>query len=323
LKPYWLKLLRVYHLHLRLRWLSRDKHCEGRLRQSVTGAAGQIDMARRDTGNRTIYWQSKGVPGLSLLRADFAAHQFSPHTHDAFVVAVTETGGAEISSRGTTEKVGRATLFVSNRDERQAARMDENERWRYRAFYLTPPAMDAIGRSFGTSATPYFMQNMLGDPELIDRFGRLHRALETGGDNLRADELTVDAFGMLFDRYGSGGGLPVRAPQSRAIVSRVIEMMRARHCENLGLDDLAQVAGLTRFQLIGLFKRTVGLTPHAYLIHIRLNAACRLLKRGVPIAESALTAGFCDQSALTRHFKRCYGITPLQFAAASRAGTPE
>jgi AraC-like DNA-binding protein len=277
-------------------------------------------MARQDTGNRTIYWQSKNIPGMSLLRADFTSHQFGPHTHDAFVIAVTEAGGAEISSRGTIEKVGPSTLFVSNPEERQSARMDEGERWLYRAFYLTRSAIDAVGHRLGTEAAPYFMQNMLRDGDLIDRFGRLHRALETARDDLRVDELAVGAFSMLFRRYGSGGSRPERAPQSRAIVSRVIELMQTRYSESLSLEELARVADLTRFQLIGLFKRTVGLTPHAYLIHIRLNAACRLLKRGFPLAESALAAGFCDQSALTKHFKRCYGITPLQFAGAARAG---
>ena len=277
-------------------------------------------MARRDTGNRTTYWQSKRIAGMSLLRADFTAQQFSPHTHDAFVIAVTEAGGAEISSRGITEKVGRATLFVSNPEESQSARMDKGERWRYRAFYLTRPAIDTVGRSLGIEATPYFMRNMLHDVDLIECFGRLHRSLEGEHDDMRAEELEVDAFEKLFQRHGSGGGRPERAPQSRTIAGRIIELMHARHAENLGLQELANMAGLTRFQLIGLFKRTVGLTPHAYLIHIRLNAACRLLKRGLPLAESALVAGFCDQSALTRHFKRCYGITPRQFAAAARAG---
>jgi AraC-like DNA-binding protein len=277
-------------------------------------------MARRDTGNRTTYWQSKRLAGMSLLRADFAAQRFSPHTHDAFVIAVTEAGGAEISSRGITGKVDRATLFVSNPEESQSARMDEGERWRYRAFYLTRPAIDAVGRSLGIKAAPYFMRNMLRDADLIEKLGRLHQVLETNGDDLCADEFAVDAFSHLFHRYGSGGGQPEPAPACRAIADRIIDLMHARYSENLGLDELAGVAGLTRFQLIGLFKRSVGLTPHAYLIHIRLNAACRLLKRGVTLAESALAAGFCDQSALTRHFKRCYGITPRQFAAAARAG---
>jgi len=277
-------------------------------------------MARRDTGSHTKYWQSKSIPGMSLLRADLTAHQFGPHTHDAFVIAVTEAGGAEISSRGITEKVGPSTLFVSNPEECQSARMDEGERWLYRAFYLTRPAIDAVGRGLGTEAAPYFMQNMLNDIDLIDRFSRLHRGLEAERDDLRADELTVGAFSMLFGRYGSGGGRPERAPQSRAIVRRVIELMQTRYSENLCLDDLARVAGLTRFHLIRLFKGTLGLTPHAYLVQIRLNAACRHLKRGYPLAESALAAGFCDQSALTKHFKRSYGITPLQFADAARTG---
>jgi AraC-like DNA-binding protein len=277
-------------------------------------------MARRDTGNRTTYWQNKRIAGMSLLRADFTAHQFSPHTHDAFVIAVTEAGGAQISSRGLTEKVGPSTLFVSNPEEGQSARMDEGESWLYRAFYLTGPAIDAVGHSLGTDATPYFMRNMLSDAYLIDRFGRLHRTLEAGRDDLHAEELVVDAFSHLFRRHGSGGGRPESVPASQAIAGRIIELMHARYSDNLSLDELARAAGLTSFQLIGLFKRTVGLTPHAYLIHIRLNAACRLLKRGLPLAESALAAGFCDQSALTRHFKRCYGITPRQFAAAARTG---
>jgi AraC-like DNA-binding protein len=275
-------------------------------------------MARRDTGNRTVYWRNKRVAGMSLLRADFAAYQFSPHTHDAFVIAVTEAGGAEISSRGITEKVGPATLFVSNPDEGQSARMEGGERWRYSAFYLTRSAIDAVGQGLGIEATPYFMRNMLRDADLIESFGRLHRSLEGERDDLRAEELELDTFAKLFHRHGSGGGRPEPAPQSRAVAGRIIEVMRARHAENLGLEELANVAGFTKFQLIGLFKRTIGLTPHAYLVHVRLNAACRLLKRGLPLAECAVEAGFCDQSALTKHFKRCYGITPAQFAAAAR-----
>lgn len=109
---------------------------------------------------------------MSLLRADFAAYRFSPHTHDAFVIAVTEAGGAEISSRGITEKVGPATLFVSNPEEGQSARMEDGQRWRYRAFYLTRPAIEAVGESVGIKAAPYFMRNMLRDADLIERFRR-------------------------------------------------------------------------------------------------------------------------------------------------------
>lgn len=94
--------------------------------------------------------------------------------------------------------------------------------------------------------------------------------------------------------------------------------MRTRYAENVSLDELAASAGVTNFQLIGLFKRTVGVTPHVYLIHLRLTAARRDIRRGRGLADSAVAAGFCDQSAFSGHFKRWYGITPYQFARAVR-----
>ena len=85
------------------------------------------------------------------------------------------------------------------------------------------------------------------------------------------------------------------------------------------LEGLAANVGLTTFQLIGLFKRAVGLTPHAYLTQVRLGMACRHLRYAPALAEVATAVGFYDQSALNKHFKRCYGITPLQFARAAAA----
>ena len=103
------------------------------------------------------------------------------------------------------------------------------------------------------------------------------------------------------------------------LLARAIERMRAEYATDLRLEDLAAGVGLTTFQLIGLFKRTVGLTPHAYLTQVRLGMACRHLRRSPVLAEVATAVGFYDQSALNKHFKRCYGITPLQFARAAAA----
>jgi transcriptional regulator GlxA family with amidase domain len=93
--------------------------------------------------------------------------------------------------------------------------------------------------------------------------------------------------------------------------------MRDRYAERLTLHDLASAVGLTQFQLIGLFRRGVGMTPHAYLTQIRLEAAPKRLTQQLPIALVAASTGFYDQAALTRHFKRCYRITPHQFARAA------
>jgi AraC-like DNA-binding protein len=86
----------------------------------------------------------------------------------------------------------------------------------------------------------------------------------------------------------------------------------------LELEELAALADVNVFQLIRLFKHIAGLTPHAYLVQLRLDDARRHLRSGMPIAEAASAAGFYDQSALTNHFRRSYGITPRQYAIAVR-----
>jgi len=50
-------------------------------------------VARVDPRNRSVYWNDARIVGLSCLCADFTDHAYSPHSHDALVVAVTEAGG--------------------------------------------------------------------------------------------------------------------------------------------------------------------------------------------------------------------------------------
>lgn len=280
-------------------------------------------MARGDPKNLTRYWWDRSTPGLSVMCADFTSKDYPPHIHEALVVSVTESGGSVIKSRGVEEEAHPTGLFVFNPAEPHAGWMGRSERWRYRSLYLTQDALDSVAEGLGVERVPYFTRNLFGDPDLIAGFLALHRALEDGHDVLRERELLVGSFGRLFRRHGSGGDRIAPAPRDRAMVKVVVDLMNARYADELHLDELSAAAGLTPFQLIGLCKRATGLPPHAYLTQIRLGAACRQLRRGVPIAHVAAACGFYDQSALTRHFKRCYGITPLQFARAAAAARPQ
>ena len=274
-------------------------------------------MARRDPHNSTRYWWDRHLSGLSLLCADFTTHEYPPHTHDALVVAVTEEGGSVIRSRGQVEEARPSTLFVFNPAEPHAGWMGWSKRWQYRSLYLTQAALDQVAAGLGIGSVPYFTRNLFGDADLIDGFLAMHRAIEDGRDVFHERELLIGSFGKLFQRHGSGGGCIDPAPRDRVLLARVAERMRAEYVTELRLEDLARHVGLTTFQLIGLFKRTIGLTPHAYLTQIRLSMACRYLRHSTAPADVAAAVGFYDQSALNKHFERCYGITPLQFAQAA------
>jgi AraC-like DNA-binding protein len=275
-------------------------------------------VPRTDRANATTYWLDRRTPGLSLLTADLTTHDYPTHVHEALLVAATEAGGSEIEAAGVPDEAHGEALLVVNPAEPHASRMRRSRGWRYRSFYLTESAMAAVCEALGIVRLPPIDQGMIRAPDLVGAFLRLHRALEAGADALRQRELLVTAFGELVRRHG-GGRLPAGPPpRDRALLDRALATMRERHAERLTLDDLALAAGLTPFQLIGLFRRGVGMTPHAYLTQVRLGIACHHLRRGAAIAEAAAAAGFYDQSALTNHFRRSYGMTPLQYVRAVR-----
>jgi AraC-like DNA-binding protein len=275
-------------------------------------------VPQADARNTSRYWLDPRLRGLSLLSADFTTHEFPSHTHDALLVAVTEAGGSEVAASGVPDEVHRAALLVVGPAEPHSSRMSRSTRWRYRSFYFMQSAMDDVAGGLGLPRFPDLRSGVLRQPDLVDRFLRLHRAIESGAGELPERELLIAAFGQLLATAAPGDARRTLRPGRRAQLDRVVAQMRERHAERLTLPDLAAAAGLTQFQLIALFRAGTGMTPHAHLTQIRLGAACHHLRRSEPISEAAAAAGFYDQSALTRHFKRAYGITPLQYVRAIR-----
>jgi AraC-like DNA-binding protein len=82
---------------------------------------------------------------------------------------------------------------------------------------------------------------------------------------------------------------------------------------DLSLDMLAATAGINRFHLLRIFKRTVGMTPHAYVTARRVARGKTLLAQGSPVADAALAVGFFDQSHFANRFRQTYGMTPRTF----------
>lgn len=99
----------------------------------------------------------------------------------------------------------------------------------------------------------------------------------------------------------------------RQRLGAVIDYIEAHLTEDIGLSDLSLQAGLSKFHFSRLFKQTLGVTPHRYVVKRRIEQAAQRLKQGQPIAQVAYHFGFSDQSHFTRAFKQVKGSTPRQF----------
>ncbi|HCF28626.1 MAG TPA: AraC family transcriptional regulator [Cyanobacteria bacterium UBA11049] len=98
-------------------------------------------------------------------------------------------------------------------------------------------------------------------------------------------------------------------------LQQVKEYINEHLHQDLKLTELAALVQVSPYHFLRLFKQSMGLTPHQYILQRRIEKARFLLQYSeLSIAEVALRVGFCDQSHLTQCFKRIVGITPKQFS---------
>lgn len=111
------------------------------------------------------------------------------------------------------------------------------------------------------------------------------------------------------------------APGSEAVPSWVADLADylRRHCEkNWSIAELADLAAVSRFHLIRVFKLNTGLTPHAYQIDCRINKARQMLRDGESLTDLSLQLGFSDQSHFQRAFRQRTSITPGDYRRQMR-----
>lgn len=84
--------------------------------------------------------------------------------------------------------------------------------------------------------------------------------------------------------------------------------------DRLSLGALAREAEMSRYHFLRIFRRLVGLTPHQYVLHVRMHkAAVWLRTTHVPLTTVALDAGFNDLSTFIRRFRQVLGMSPGEY----------
>jgi AraC-like DNA-binding protein len=103
---------------------------------------------------------------------------------------------------------------------------------------------------------------------------------------------------------------------SQGALQRIEEYIEAHLDSALDIDALAAIAGMSTSHFTRSFHKSVGVTPHRYVIQNRVMRARELLATtNLPLTEIALTTGFSDQSHFSRRFHEIVGIPPGAFRA--------
>jgi len=275
----------------------------------------EIVSAAECGAEQAIYRSSRRIAGLEMLRARYLSHSFSRHAHDGYALGVITHGALAFRFLGRDHVAAAGALNLVIPGEVHDGHGADDAGWAYRMFYLSPALVQQAAPEAGRrhDSLPGFTSGVLHDSQLAERLFALHADMELHGGAMPSLEQETRLLALLarwVRVHGDCSGSMDRAGEEPRAVRLVKDYLAAHHMEDVRLETLAQLTGLSPFHLVRVFTRAMGLPPHAYQVQQRISRARSLLATPLPLAEVALASGFSDQSHLTRQFKKVLGIPP-------------
>jgi len=275
--------------------------------------ADQYSHSRKD--NRTSLWRTDAFGGLEMIRARYEDFSFSPHAHDEFMLAATESGLGQPHIQGKTHRIHPDDIILLNPGQVHGGGTGPDTFWHYRGFYPSAKLMELVAQDFGqrVRGIPFFSKNVVTDPYMTALLRNVHLVLETSRSALQSESLLLSLLARLIERHAADrpGWHPLGSENKS--VQRAKAYLQALPARNVTLEELAGEANLSPYYFCRVFHKETGLSPHAYQLLVRVRFAKDLLLHGHPISQAAVAAGFFDQAHFTRHFKRVYGVSPRRF----------
>ena len=265
------------------------------------------------------YHIPEGINGLELLTCSDANYYFLPHFHDSYCIWLNTRSAETYTCKGHSGVLQTGEIGIISPGEVHSNGVFESESRQLLTFYLNADLLQKVAAErAGTSDTSMeFRTDFHPDPDAYRRLIALWQTLINSESSLERKSALYEVISLLINRYASHpqrqldiGREQKRTAREQKRTARVIEQFNDRLDEDLRLDELADSVDCTPYYLIRFFKKAIGLTPHAYLLQLRLEKAKELLRQGQSIVDAAFATGFSDQSHLTRHFKIKFGITP-------------
>jgi AraC-like DNA-binding protein len=278
-------------------------------RLGSTGAGG---LERSCSRRRDSIRFGARAPGLERAEVYLCDSAYAPHRHDSYGIGVTTAGVQTFRYRGTRRICLPGQLHVLHPDETHDGAAGTDDGFGYRILYLAP---ELVRDALGGGPLPFVADPVQTPAPATRLVASLLDDIDEPISDLGRAEIAVTLADTLRSLGGQAG--PGPGPIDLRAVGLARDHLAAHASELTPASTLELVTGVDRFTLARHFRRAFGTSPDRYRTMRRLGLARAAIERGLPLAEAAASAGFADQSHMTRQFKRAYGLTPARWTALS------
>lgn len=277
-----------------------------------------MDIEKRSTWFRSTPSETgRSLPFFCTEAGTFYARErfVTERSHkDAYLVFYTLGGAGIIEQEGQSVTLGQnQALLMDCRAPQRYVTDPVRHHWYHLWAHVNGAGADAISQAMGL---PKLQPVSLPLADVKPIFETIFENMKKEG---YIESLTTS---LAVDRLLTSIAL---APDSRGsfvefdAVSVARRYMEEHYAEDLHVDDVAREAAISTSQLIRLFKRQLGTTPHSYLLRYRITQAKELLaETTIPVATIARQVGFASESNFSYRFGEMCGQSP----SAYRAGAP-
>lgn len=262
-----------------------------------------------DTFSPGSDWVERSAPPgrIERIEAWFGGHGYDPHRHDTYSIGRTLSGVQSFHYKGALCHGIPGNTLILHPDELHDGMAGTDAGFRYRMAYVDPAL---IQQALGGEPLPYIAGGLSSDSRLFWATESLVQAMDHALDPLEEQDAIFDLAMALRAVAGKPRG-------RKTLDYRAAERARAFILEHLHqgvtLEMLEQVSGRERWSLSRDFRVLFGTSPYRFVTLRRLDQFRTLILEGFTLVDAALAAGFHDQSHMTRHFTRCYGVSPLRW----------
>ena len=250
-----------------------------------------------------------GAPGIERLEARFHGQAFSPHRHDTYAIGVTLSGIQSFHFRGDRWHCLPGQCHILHPDETHDGGAGSDEGFSYRIVYVAPWLVQEalLGKPLP------FVGRPVVDAARLDGLSVDIWNLEEDLDEVARTELVVAVTNLLVE--ASSDGTTSRGPLALARLARVRDLIADSPADRRSMEELERLAGLDRWTLARQFRAAFGTSPSRFRTMRQLDHVRHMLRNGASLTEASNAAGFADQSHMTRHFKRAYGLPPGEWVS--------